>query len=92
MRTTHRLGVVQLLEARPPLLGGRAQEAEHAVDGVQLATCREQHLLGQQLRHDAAAAPHVHRRAVLHARAPCRHRPPALLDAAVRKSKSSSVV
>jgi len=51
--------------ARPHLGRGRPQQRHDAPDLVQLALAREQHLLCQQLGHDAAERPDVDGRAVL---------------------------
>ena len=61
----HPLHDLELPVPRPGLLGGRAEQLEDGVQLLDLALPREQHLLGQQLGHDAAQAPHVDRRAVL---------------------------
>ena len=51
---THLVHVLELLVPGPILLGGRAQHLKDLLDLLDLRLPVEEHLLGQELRHDAA--------------------------------------
>lgn len=61
----HLVHVAQLFVAGPVLLAGGAQHLPDLLHLLDLALAVEEHLLREQLRHDAAQRPHVNRCRVL---------------------------
>ena len=62
---SHLLDIGQLFVARPILLSRRSHDFEDLVNLVELAGTLEEHLLCQQLNHDAPQGPNVDGRRIL---------------------------